>query len=144
MMMAHQAQRLGKEREGTLADQANKLREERERTEAELRRQRGYLATELGHVSDGSADSVDTAAEIYEREKTLAIIQTLQKKLASIEHALRATEKGSYGICEICGEAIDPGRLEVMPHTMTCIKCQARLERLQPPRSLTNVTREEE
>ena len=110
----------------------------------ELKRLRSYLGIGAGRVSDGSADFVDTAAEIYEREKTLAIIQTLEKKLVGIERALGAAERGTYGICEVCGEAISPGRLEAMPHTTTCIKCQARLERLQPRQPLQAVSREED
>jgi DnaK suppressor protein len=125
--MADQAPKLS-------TDQAKRLQEERQRTLTDLQGLRQYLATGIGRVSEGSADSVDTAADIYEREKTLAIIQTLEDKLAAIERALRATERGVYGICEVCGQAIDPGRLEVMPHTRTCITCQARLESLKPGR----------
>jgi DnaK suppressor protein len=102
---------------------------ERERTQAELKRLRSYLEVEAERIINSGEDSIDAAADIYEREKTLAIIQTLQNKLLAIERALRAAEKGSYGICEICGQPIDPERLEVMPHTTTCIKCQAKLER---------------
>ena len=126
------------------ADQQKRLRAEREQTLAELKCLRGYLGPGAGRVSDSSADSVDVAADIYEREKTLAIIQTLEKKLVSIERAMRATEEGTYGICEVCGEAIDPGRLEVVPHATTCVKCQTRMERLQPPRRPTALLREEE
>jgi RNA polymerase-binding transcription factor DksA len=126
------------------ADQEEKLREEYKRTLADLQGLRQYLATETDRVGEGGADAVDTAADIYEREKTLAIIQTLEQKLASVERALRAAESGSYGICEICGEPIDPGRLEAMPHTTTCIKCQAKLERLRPISSSLSSLRDEE
>jgi len=115
-------------------DQAKKLQAEHQRTLSDLQGLREYLATGIGRVAEGSADSVDVAADIYEREKTLSIIQTLEEKLAAIERALQATEKGVYGICEVCGQPIGPGRLEAMPHTRTCIKCQARLERLTPSR----------
>lgn len=127
-----------------MTDQRKRLRAERERTQAELKCLRGYLGTELGRVTNGSADSVDIAADIYEREKTLAIIRTLEEKLASIERALRAAEEGRYGICEVCGEAINPGRLEVMPHATTCVKCQEKRERLQCRRPITTFPREEE
>jgi RNA polymerase-binding transcription factor DksA len=115
-------------------EQAKRLQEEQQRILTDLQGLREYLATGIGRIAEGGADSVDAAADIYEREKTLAIIQTLEEKLAAIERALRATERGVYGICEVCGQPINPGRLEVMPHTRTCIKCQARLERLQPRR----------
>jgi DnaK suppressor protein len=117
-------------------DKIKKLQAERERTQAELKRLRSYLEDEVERVIDGSEDSVDAASDVYEREKTLAIIQTLEKKLASIEHALQAAEKGGYGICEICGNPIDPARLAVVPQTTTCIQCQEKLERKQRRRPL--------
>jgi RNA polymerase-binding transcription factor DksA len=125
-------------------DQVKRLQEEQQRIVADLQGLREYLATGIGRVAEGSADSVDTAADIYEREKTLAIIQTLTEKLAAIERALQATERGVYGICEVCGQAIHPDRLEVMPHTRTCIKCQARLERLKPGRYSATPSLEDE
>ena len=126
-------------------DKIKKLQAEREHTQAELKRLRSYLEDEVERVIDGSEDSVDAASDVYEREKTLAIIQTLEKKLASVEHALRAAEKGGYGICEVCGNAIDPARLAARPHSTTCIKCQEKLERLQHRRPLgTFVLRDEE
>lgn len=126
------------------ADQQKRLQEEREHTLAQLKALRSYVGSGTGRGSEASADSVDAAADISDREKTLAIIQTLEQKLAAIERALRATQRGSYGICEVCGQTIDPGRLEVMPHTTTCVKCQARLERQQPRRPSTFAPLDEE
>ena len=60
-------------------DKIKKLQAERERTMAELKRLRSYLEDEVERVIDGGEDSVDAASDIYEREKTLAIIQTLEK-----------------------------------------------------------------
>ena len=108
-----------------------KLQAERERTLAELTRLRSYLEDEVERVIDGSEDSVDAASDVYEREKTLAIIQTLEKKLALVERALQAAATGGYGICEVCGNPIDPARLAAVPHSTTCIKCQEKLERQQ-------------
>lgn len=129
---------------GTIAAQRERLRGEREQTLAKLKRLRASLTTELALAAGGSVDAVDVATDIYEREKTLAIIQTLDRKLGSIERALRATEKGNYGICEVCGEAISPGRLEVLPHSTTCVRCQEKLERQQPRKSPTTLPRAEE
>lgn len=118
-------------------DKIKKLQAERERTRAELRNLRSYLEDEVERVIDGSEDSVDAASDVYEREKTLAIIQTLEKKLAAVERALQAAEKGTYGVCEICNKPIDPARLAVMPHSTTCIRCQEKLERQQRRRPLS-------
>jgi RNA polymerase-binding transcription factor DksA len=109
--------------------ETEKLLAKREQTRAELKHLRGYLVIEVDCIIDGGEDSVDAASDVYEREKTLAIIQTLEKKLVSLDRALRAIEKGGYGICEICGAKIDPERLAVMPQATTCVKCQQKLER---------------
>jgi RNA polymerase-binding transcription factor DksA len=105
-----------------------RLLAERKRTLDELARLRSYMEVGEDRIIDGGEDSVDAAADVYEREKMLAIIQTLDHKVSAIERALKAADKGSYGICEICGQPIDPERLEVMPQTTTCITCQQRLE----------------
>jgi DnaK suppressor protein len=101
-----------------------KLNEERAETEAELDHLREYLRGEV------DADAEEADPDLYEREKTLALIRTLENKLESIEQALRLAEKGTYGICERCGEKIDPARLEALPHTTLCVKCKSQMERL--------------
>jgi RNA polymerase-binding transcription factor DksA len=38
-------------------------------------------------------------------------------------------KQGKYGICESCGERIDPARLEILPEATLCLNCQRELER---------------
>lgn len=107
----------------------DRLQKERRRTEEEIARLRSYLETELERGAGGEEEASDTAADIYEREKTLALIGTLENKLASIDHALRSTMSGEYGICERCRQEIEAGRLEAMPHATLCVRCQSEAER---------------
>jgi DnaK suppressor protein len=121
------------------------LEQERQRTLAEIGRLRRYMEDGVEErIVDSGEDSVDAAADVYEREKTLAIIRTLDNKLVAIERAIRATEKGSYGICEMCGLPIAPARLEFMPQTTTCVKCQERLERMPRYKPRPTISREDE
>jgi DnaK suppressor protein len=60
---------------------------------------------------------------IYEWEMCLALKQRAESKAQSLRAALRKAEQGDYGICEVCGEPIDPARLAIVPHTKRCIKC---------------------
>ena len=60
---------------------------------------------------------------IYEWEMCLALKQRAENKVRSLEVALRKAEEGDYGLCEVCGEAIDPARLAILPHTKRCIDC---------------------
>lgn len=101
-----------------------RLEREQEQTLAELNRLREYLK----HEVEVSADEGDP--DIYEREKNLALVQSLESKLESINHALRLLEIGTYGICEKCGERIDPARLEALPDATLCLKCKTKVERL--------------
>lgn len=112
-----------------MAKELEVLEMERRRTEEEIARLRSYLETELERGASEDEEAPDSAADIYEREKTLALIRTLEDKLASIEHALHTAVIGRYGICERCGQEIEPGRLEAMPHTTLCVRCQSEAER---------------
>ncbi len=102
-----------------------KLEKERAETLAELDRLREYLMR--GEVD---ADAEEADPDIYEREKTLTLIQTLENKLESVEQALRLVEKGTYGICERCGEKIGRARLEALPYATLCVKCKSQMERV--------------
>jgi DnaK suppressor protein len=108
-----------------------KLEREREETQHKLERMREYLRYEI----DASIDEGDP--DIYEREKNLALVQSLERKLESITHALRLVEAGTYGICERCGETIDPARLEALPDATLCLKCKTEVERLIKKRGMT-------
>ena len=79
----------------------------------------------LGEV-DVELDEGDV--EIVEREKTAALITVLERRQQNIQHALRVMELGQYGICERCGEQIQPARLEVKPDATLCMSCQREVE----------------
>jgi RNA polymerase-binding protein DksA len=86
-----------------------------------------HLRADLRNMAEPSADETDVDA--YEREKTWALVQRLQYKLESIDHALRMAKTGTYGVCERCGNRIDPARLDVLPEATLCLDCQRQTER---------------
>lgn len=103
----------------------------REKLEAERRR----ILAELENLREALKVEVDTDVEegdpdLYEREKNLTLLATLESELASIETALQALKQGTYGLCERCGQPIPPERLEVRPGATLCVQCQAQVERL--------------
>jgi DnaK suppressor protein len=93
----------------------------------ELLKDLEHLQTDLRNMAERTADETDTDA--YEREKTWALVQRLRHKLESIEHALQIAKTGTYGICEDCGNRIDPARLEILPEATLCLECQRKIER---------------
>ncbi len=101
------------------------LEQAREHTISELQHLRAELSMEFEH------DDVDDAAsDLIERDKTQALIITLEYKLKDIEHAIEQAQAGGYGICERCGNPIDPERLEIFPETTLCVDCKRETERI--------------
>lgn len=112
--------------------QVKKLQEEREQVHLELDRLREALKIEV----DPDADEGDP--DLVEREKVMALVQSLERKTESIEYALRQAQEGTYGICERCGEPIDPARLEVVPEATLCVQCKSIVERQSRVRTTTS------
>jgi len=71
----------------------------------------------------GFADSAQSTAE---RNKVLAVIERLRENLHDIDLALAKIEKGTYGICERCGDPIAPERLEAIPYARLDMKCKQK------------------
>lgn len=101
-----------------------RLQQERAEVEVELRHLREMMQAEV----DVEPDEGD--AEIFEREKNAVLIGVLDRRYQDIEAALKSIDKGSYGTCARCGNAIEVGRLEVKPDATLCITCQGEVERL--------------
>jgi DnaK suppressor protein len=68
----------------------------------------------------------EEATETLELEKRLALENRIRQELAGIEHALQKFEEGTYGLCDNCGQPIDPARLEALPQASLCLNCKAQ------------------
>ena len=71
----------------------------------------------------------EEATESFELEKRLALEKQIRDHLTEVEHALHKFEKGTYGLCDNCGQPIDPARLEVLPQASLCMNCKAKNEK---------------
>jgi DnaK suppressor protein len=71
----------------------------------------------------GFADSAQSTAE---RNKVLAVIERLRENLHDVELGLSKMDKGTYGICERCGNPINPERLEAIPYARLCVSCKQK------------------
>ncbi len=84
-----------------------------------------------GAIGDSGpvADPADRVQVHEEREVTLATRSLLVERANRLAEALERLRKSQYGICEECGEAISPARLQAMPEVTTCVRCQGWRER---------------
>jgi len=67
----------------------------------------------------------EEATETFELEKRLALEERIKDRLAEVEHALHKFDSGTYGLCDNCGQPIDPARLEALPQANLCLSCKA-------------------
>jgi len=68
----------------------------------------------------------EEATESLELEKRLALEKRIREQLAEVEHALQKFQEGTYGLCDSCGQPIDPARLEALPQASLCLNCKTR------------------
>ena len=68
----------------------------------------------------------EEATEAQELEKRLALEKRIRDQLTEVEHALSKFKEGTYGLCDICGQPIDPARLEALPQASLCLSCKAK------------------
>jgi RNA polymerase-binding transcription factor DksA len=92
---------------------------------AEAREELTRLKRKLEHRPDFGLGQ--GSPDIYEWEMNLALRKRVLAKIASLEDALKSLDEGDYGICDRCGEQIEPERLDILPDTTLCIRCAQRI-----------------
>ena len=97
---------------------------------AELRKRLGIDLEDLAHVkhSSASGDVADAAFDASGEELASTLAELEAKELAQVERALRRLKNGTYGKCEVCSTRIPVARLNALPFSTFCIKCQRELE----------------
>lgn len=63
-------------------------------------------------------DEADVVEEWNERRATVSVLETDYR---NVTRALKKIAAGTYGICEVSGEAIEEARLHANPAARTCI-----------------------
>ena len=84
----------------------------------------GHLV-EVEHDLDApqSSDWEDRASERQGDEVLERLGLSELEELRQIDAALARLREGSYGFCQICGDAIKPERLNTLPATPFCSGC---------------------
>ncbi|CAN5678508.1 hypothetical protein BH20ACT2_BH20ACT2_15730 [soil metagenome] len=91
---------------------------------AKLSEERDHLREQLSDLEAGSDDPMsfdenfaDSGQVAAEQGENRALAGSLREQLDEVEHALAKFDAGTYGVCEVSGEAIPEPRLEAMPAT---------------------------
>lgn len=114
-------------------DARTRLTAERDRLQGEIDALQEGISSEAFGEDEGpdtvSMHPADDGSEMFEREKNLTVLNTLQISLRDVDAALERVDAGTYGVCNNCGRPVGEKRLEAMPSAQYCIDCQSSLER---------------
>ena len=110
----------------------------KERLEREARRVRRLVETvhrsgrseELEGGGDNTplSETADAARIVEEREIDHHLLTWLIDRAVDLERALERIQAGTYGWCVRCEEPIHTERLEAVPETAYCLRCQKIVE----------------
>jgi DnaK suppressor protein len=103
-----------------------------------LRKERAHLVHQLDELGaaetgdlradlDFGGSFADAAAVTAERTEVLGLVESLKTQLDDVDRALAHIEAGTYGICDNCGNEIDPARLEFRPESVLCVECKTKV-----------------
>ena len=80
---------------------------------------------ELSHFDQHPAD---TATELADADREVALIENNTDQREQVVAALQRIEDGTYGRCVDCGKELSEERLDARPEAARCLEDQARRE----------------
>src|ERR1041384_43372 len=105
----------------------------RETKKQPLRDIQDRVKTETEGSKDDGPDTYDLASDERDREINFILTDREREKLLAIDEALQRIKDKTYGICECgcdnCEGEIRLGRLQVLPFTRLCVRCQEEMEK---------------
>ena len=102
----------------------------RERLEAKMAEVAGNGGRRNELITEWSHDPMDQIQSRADLDLTVRFVNTDFKTQRAVAKALAVLEEGEYGICQECGDDINPKRLEAIPWTTVCVSCQVELDEM--------------
>jgi len=107
--------------EKILLDERNRITEDLDYQRNELNK---TITDGSGDLSSASYHMADVGTDMAEREKTSLFAHRQAKYLSEVDEALARVSDATYGICAICGDLIEEGRLEAVPIAKYHVSCK--------------------
>jgi len=123
---------------GVIVDYLQKLNDKKAEIQKIIKHKQELLSHSLMETTDELSaydqHPADIASETYEREKDHGLLELYEFELEKVNDALERYQEGKFGICDTCGQMIEPRRLERMVNTTLCFKCaSARQDHFRGP-----------
>lgn len=80
-------------------------------------------------ADEAPKDSADLASDDTDKNILQALSAVDMVRLEQIQSAIKRLKNGNYGACVLCGNMINPVRLEALPSAHLCIECQRQKEK---------------
>lgn len=82
-----------------------------------------------GEIISLDDDITDSASEMTEADRIVAMEGNIHKILTDTENSLLKIKNKTYGICDKCEGKIDKARLKIIPSAVLCVKCKSKQEK---------------
>jgi DnaK suppressor protein len=95
-------------------------------TGAEVTSMEGDLAALFEASRSSNADDEhdpEGTTIAFERAQLSAVLAAARRRIAELDDALARLDAGSYGVCEVCGQAIPVERMQARPAARSCVGC---------------------
>ena len=113
-----------------VAEQRAELQDELARVERRIAATEAELESLLKGGSDHAGrDPADVGSSNFERDQEVSLVANVREMAEQLRLAIHLFDNGEYGLCEVCGQPIGKGRLQVFPRATLCLACKQREER---------------
>lgn len=88
-----------------------------------LKTELAWLAGDADEANGDNEHDPEGSTLAFERARVAGLLVDAEANLRHLDDALTKLAAGTYGVCEDCGQAISPDRLEALPATRNCFDC---------------------
>ena len=105
-------------------EELEKVREELLAEKSKIEKELDKLKESLDFGNDIETSMEEESDESEEMGNYLGVKKTQDERLEQINKALEKISKGTYGICEKCGNEIEREVIAAYPESLLCKKCK--------------------
>ena len=87
-----------------------------------------YIKGEDRQLVESVLDSGDYSVIDLSEDVKIRTLNSFRDTLLKVDESLRKLDEGSYGVCDDCGEEINPERIKILPFAIRCRDCQEDAE----------------
>jgi DnaK suppressor protein len=95
--------------------------------------QRAAAEIDAMRAADRAPEFEEGAQREHEQYTLARLTETQRREVDQIDAAIARIEAGEYGVCQDCGQEIDPRRLAAVPYALLCTECASRAEQRTSP-----------